>query len=217
MTFNRPRKRSVPDAEGISSPPSNSRSDSTTTIVSSARPRTKSSTKPRRAAGAPQPSFLSNDNSVTKEEFDRLIAHQTSEASFQEQTVNLALSLQFLSYHTHDSRGSDRGFYDLTLMSERREILMELKRQDKDKGRLSTDQVMWLDRAARLRDSGVPAIEVYVARPLDSDALFITLTRGPHAEGALHQWCFDALCKRCNTERARVVVRIPKKGGRRAR
>lgn len=154
----------------------------------------------------------------TREEYDRLQASRLSEAAFQAQITTLAKALGYLCYHTLDSRGSERGFPDLTILGNVRLLLMELKRQDR-KYVLTTDQVEWLDRAARLRDSGNSGIEVYGAvRPLDSDRLTATLygplsgVQGPF----LHQWCLDPECERCGDERRRAKpsVAVTRRGRR---
>lgn len=145
-----------------------------------------------------------------------MAANALSETAFQGQIVQLARMLGFLTYHTLDSRGSERGFYDLVLQRAPRLIQMELKRQTGSTAVLTTDQVRWLDDAARTRDSGNFGLEVYGAvRPLDSRAVHVTLTEGPRAPGALHQWCLLLTCERCVGERARAKVTL--RGVRRGR
>jgi len=138
-----------------------------------------------------------------------MVAKSLSELAWQTQIVNLAKALRFLSYHTLDARGSERGFPDLVLQKAPRLILMELKRQASS-AVLTMDQVAWLDDAARTRNSGNPGVEVYGAvRPLDSPALQVTLIDGPQAPGALHQWCLSPRCARCTRERDRAKVVLP--------
>jgi hypothetical protein len=56
-----------------------------------------------------------------------------------------------LTYHTLDSRRSERGFPDLVLVGPRGVLWRELKSSS---GRLTTDQRTWLDR---LNDAGADA------------------------------------------------------------
>lgn len=83
------------------------------------------------------------------------------EKDWQAQVVDLAKTLGYLIYHTHDSRRSAHGFPDLVLVRHS-VIYLELKRE---KGRLTDDQRVWL---TRLRNAGALA---YVARPRDLQAV----------------------------------------------
>ena len=146
---------------------------------------------------------------ISRDEYDLLMAKALSETAFQEQIVQLARTLGYLCYHTLDSRGSERGFYDLTLQKAPRLILLELKRQTGKDAVLSREQVLWLDDAARTRDSGNPGLEVYGAvRPMDSGAVQVMLAEGVGAPGALHQWCLDPACARCTGERGQAKVTL---------
>lgn len=64
------------------------------------------------------------------------------EKDFQQRVINLAESLGYLVYHTHDSRRSQPGFPDLVLVNARakRVPFRELKSA---KGRISPDQKLW--------------------------------------------------------------------------
>lgn len=134
-----------------------------------------------------------------------LVARSLSEATWQAHIVLLARALGLLCYHTLDSRGSDRGFPDLTLLGPGRLVLLELKRQARA-AVLTTEQAAWLDGTAGLRDAGNPGVEVYLARPLDRDALVASLTGEP---GGLHQWCLAWDCGRCTDERLRAKPARP--------
>jgi hypothetical protein len=158
---------------------------------------------------------------LSKRQHDERIARAMSEETWRQHVRRLAnpdgVLLWPLTYHTLDSRGSDSGWPDEVFgdCRERRLLLLELKRQS---GRLTTTQVGFLDWLARFRDSGNPGVEVYGAvRPLDRDALLLTLQGATEAEGALHQWCVRPECGRCGRERdgATVVLRMPKRRGRR--
>lgn len=72
-----------------------------------------------------------------------------TETELQAAVVELAQRLGYLTYHTHDSRHSAKGFPDLVLVHPRTGWLLfaELKSQD---GRPTPDQDQWL-RALALR------------------------------------------------------------------
>ena len=107
-------------------------------------------------------------------EFKRLVFSRMSEATFQQQVINLARDLGWFVYHTHDSRRSEPGFPDLVIVGYGRVLFCELKTA---RGKLSTErgltrsgrqmpsQVDWL---RRLREA---TPEVYVLRPSDSDLI----------------------------------------------
>ena len=73
------------------------------------------------------------------------------EAEFQSQVRQLCTLRHLLVYHTHDSRRSDAGFPDLTIVGSRGVLFRELKKED---GKTSAMQDYWL---ARLRDAGCDA------------------------------------------------------------
>lgn len=107
-----------------------------------------------------------------------------------------------LMYHTYDSRRSDPGFPDDVFLhkSGTRLLFIEAKRQD---GKLSAEQVCWLDGLAGFRDAGATNLEVYGAvRPLDRDGLIGTLYGDTASTERLHQWCLRTDCQRCTHERA---------------
>jgi hypothetical protein len=81
-----------------------------------------------------------------------------SEKAFMADVVTLARQLGWLVYHTHDSRRSEPGYPDLTMVRAGRVVVAELKREA---GKVTEAQAKWLDafRAAR-----VPA---FVWRPSD--------------------------------------------------
>ena len=81
-----------------------------------------------------------------------------SEADFQAQVLQLAKLMRWRCYHTHDSRRSEAGFPDLTLVRGGRLIFAELKAE---KGKVTGSQQAWL---TDLKDTGA---EVYLWRPSD--------------------------------------------------
>ena len=68
-----------------------------------------------------------------------------TERAWQETVVAAAKALGWLSYHTYDSRQSERGFPDLVLVRER-VIFAELKTE---RGALTREQGVWRDRLLR--------------------------------------------------------------------
>ena len=81
-----------------------------------------------------------------------------TEKKLQGYVLDLAEALGFLGYHTWDSRRSQPGFPDLTLVKGSRLIFAELKSA---KGKPSPEQKEWL---AALRGTSA---EVYLWRPCD--------------------------------------------------
>lgn len=72
----------------------------------------------------------------------------------------------WLMYHTHDSRRSHEGFYDVVLLRGHRLWLIELKRE-RPRGRGPTEaQQRWLEAAADVR-----TVRAAVLRPSDLPAL----------------------------------------------
>jgi hypothetical protein len=90
------------------------------------------------------------------------------ESPFREQVRVWAERRGWLVYFTWSSRHSPAGFPDLVLVRPPRLIFAELKTQRAPPPRGLQEQ--WL---AALR--GVPAIEVYLWRPLDEDAILAAL------------------------------------------
>lgn len=98
---------------------------------------------------------------------------ELTEKQWQQQVVDLAKQLGWRRpYHTHDSRRSEPGFPDLTLVRDR-VIFLELKRE---KGRLTEPQKDWL------RALDAAGAEVYVARPRDLEDLARVLTTRRHGD-----------------------------------
>ncbi len=88
-----------------------------------------------------------------------------SEKAFQAQVVKLAKERNWRTYHTFDSRRSDEGYPDLTMVRGTRLIFAELK----VKGRKMTkEQIAWLN------DLGMAA-EAYLWTPGMMDTIVKTL------------------------------------------
>ena len=81
------------------------------------------------------------------------------EKDFQHTLIAYAQLAGWTIYHTYDSRRSEAGFPDLTMVRGVRLIFAELKSH---KGKLRPEQETWLQQL-----SGVPSVEAYVWRPLD--------------------------------------------------
>lgn len=91
--------------------------------------------------------------------WEKTAAGQMLESALQSNILDLATRLQWMSYHTHDSRRSQPGWPDLAMVRRGRLIIAELKQE---RGRPTAKQAEWL-AALRL----VPNVEVYLWRPSD--------------------------------------------------
>jgi hypothetical protein len=121
-----------------------------------------------------------------------------------------------LLYHTHRSDRSDAGYPDevWAFRGTKRQLILEFKRQSQD-AVLTTSQAAWLDWMAAFRDGGNSGVEVYgPVRPMDRDALVVTLYEGKDAPGALHQWCVSEDCRQCAPERRRATPSRQRQRGR---
>ena len=81
------------------------------------------------------------------------------EKDFQQTLIAYAQLAGWTIYHTYDSRRSEAGFPDLTMVRGNRLIFAELKSH---KGKLTKEQEAWLKQL-----SEVPSVEAYLWRPLD--------------------------------------------------
>lgn len=98
--------------------------------------------------------------------FPDILVKTMREQEFQVFVINLARQLGWYVYHTHDSRGSEAGFPDLTLVRDQVLLFAELKRES---GRVTAAQ----QRVHRLFEgAGHP---VLVWRPSDWPAVVETL------------------------------------------
>lgn len=123
---------------------------------------------------------------------------ELAEAAFQRQVEQLAAFYGWRTYHTHDSRRSAAGFPDLVLVRGPELLFAELKTAS---GRVRPEQEAWIDALGyvagevnavvddldrRLEDPLAPeqrpAVEVYIWRPADFDALHARLARGRHRQ-----------------------------------
>jgi len=92
------------------------------------------------------------------------------EKDFQQTLMKYAQLAGWTVYHTYDSRRSEAGYPDLTMVRGTRLIFAELKSH---KGKLRKEQEEWIQRL-----SDVPSIEVYIWRPLDWPEIEKTLRGG---------------------------------------
>lgn len=111
----------------------------------------------------------------------RLVATQMTEAELQGWVATSARMLGWLVYHTYDSRRSEAGYPDTTLVRGSRLVYAELKSM---RGKVTAAQQQWLDALRR-----VPGVEVYVWRPDELDTILDILRDeqppvAPTTEGA---------------------------------
>lgn len=87
----------------------------------------------------------------------KALAAEMTEAEFQGWLVTTARILGWRAFHPYDSRRSEAGFPDTTLVRGGRLIFAELKTM---KGKVTGAQQEWLDAFGE-----VPGVEVFVWRP----------------------------------------------------
>jgi hypothetical protein len=95
------------------------------------------------------------------------MADDMSEKEFDAAVHALALSAGWLSYHTLDSRGSEKGFPDRVFLRQHRMIVAELKTNT---GKLTSPQKKWLNAFRR-----IAGVEVFVWRPVMWEEIQATL------------------------------------------
>jgi hypothetical protein len=95
---------------------------------------------------------------VTQGEYQAACAKVMPEKDLLASVREMAVTLGFLVYHTHDSRRSEGGWPDVAIAGHGRLLVRELKRQS---GVVTPEQKVWL---ATLADAGVDA---GVWRPAD--------------------------------------------------
>jgi hypothetical protein len=98
-----------------------------------------------------------------------LLLPQVTEEHFLRDVTALAVRFGWRPYHTHDSRKSQPGFPDLTLVRPPRLIFAELKTMT---GVVTTEQEEWLDDLWQ-----VPGVEAYLWRPSDLETITRCLNR----------------------------------------
>jgi hypothetical protein len=94
-----------------------------------------------------------------------------SEAQFQAQVVELAEWLGWRTYHTFDSRRSNPGFPDLTLVRDGRLVMAELK---DDTEKPTPEQLAWYAELLLVQDAAPDVFATRIWRPrylADIDAL----------------------------------------------
>lgn len=111
-------------------------------------------------------------NEMTVDEFKGYIERSTSEAAFQAALVAFARVCGWLTYHTHDARGSDRGFPDLVLVRGSRIIFAELKTI---KGKLKPEQELWGAALVEVEGAIPWNVSYRCWRPNEWDSIITTL------------------------------------------
>lgn len=87
-----------------------------------------------------------------------------TEKALQDNVIALAKTLGLLVYHPYDSRKSEPGFPDLTIVGKRRVLFVELKRQT---GKLTKEQQAWREAIERTADKPWAPHVYYLWRPHD--------------------------------------------------
>ncbi len=82
-----------------------------------------------------------------------------TEAQWQRVIVDAAHALQWMVYHTYDSRRSNPGWPDLVLVKPPRLLAIEVKAE---KGRVRPEQIIWLAALDQ-----IPGVTAMLARPSD--------------------------------------------------
>lgn len=106
---------------------------------------------------------------ISPDELRRVLDQEQTEARFQAEIERMAKAAGWLHYHTHDSRRSQAGYPDLTLVRGRKLLFRELKTET---GRVTPEQRRWLEALeAAGQDAGVwrprdwPAIREVLQAP----------------------------------------------------
>jgi hypothetical protein len=93
--------------------------------------------------------------------------------------VDAARLSGWLTYHTHDSRRSARGFPDLILLRPPRLLVIEAKREG---ARPTLEQAAWLSAFAAL--AGGAEVETHIWRPSDIDRALRVIAARPRRTAA---------------------------------
>jgi hypothetical protein len=112
----------------------------------------------------------SRDMRVTATEANKL--PPVTEKVWQSQIVGLAKTLGYRVYHPFLSKWSEKGYPDLTLVSERQQRVVWIECKT-EKGKMTEDQMEWIELLHRAGQ------EAYVFRPSDWDEAANILQRPP--------------------------------------
>ncbi len=93
---------------------------------------------------------------------------EVTERAFQGQVLELAAVFGWRAFHPHDSRGSQRGFPDLSLVRGGRLVFAELK---SEVGRVRPEQREWLAALAGVGGG----VEAFLWRPSDLGSIVAVL------------------------------------------
>ena len=103
---------------------------------------------------------------MTRRDVQAAMYAQVSEEEFLQQVITAARLLNWLVYHTRDSRGSEAGYPDLTMLRGGRLLVMELKSET---GKVTPEQQHWIEEWQK---AGAYAS---VFRPTDIDVILEAL------------------------------------------
>ncbi len=102
---------------------------------------------------------------------DRRVLESVTEADFQQQVIDLARLCGWRAHYVRESRGSPHGWPDLVLCRPPRLIFAELKVESVTKGKLTPDQIAWLE------ELHLCGVATYVWRPSNWDHIVEVLAR----------------------------------------
>lgn len=97
-----------------------------------------------------------------------------SEAQFQAQVVEMAEWLGWRTYHPFDSRRSNPGFPDLTLVRDGRLVMAELK---DDTSKPTPEQLAWYADLLLVQDAAPDVFTSRIWRPRHMDDIDAVLSR----------------------------------------
>jgi hypothetical protein len=94
------------------------------------------------------------------------LARDMTEAQLLAHVRNAAKKLGWICYHTHRSDRSEKGFPDCVISKNGVLIFAELKVEDRKKGKLDIDQLIWGGYLTRVEELN-RTVYVFVCRPSD--------------------------------------------------
>lgn len=98
----------------------------------------------------------------------QVMAALESEREFQRWVIELATLCGWMTYHTHDSRRSQPGYPDLTLLRGKRLLFIELKTE---MGALRPEQREWQAALLTIAEASGGVLSYYTWRPSDRQTI----------------------------------------------